>query len=176
MEETRQERPGMPSYSATLLADYMIAEGNGRLTPLHVIKLVYISHGYTLAIHKTPLTHDRIEAWRYGPVFPVLYYALKRHGSMPISNLYYCGTRADVNGIRDHGDFFNDVIKEPARDILDRVLHVYGGLTGNQLSALTHKKDTPWKRYYKEGQMNIVIPDEAIQSHYEKLIKNDKRI
>ena len=67
-------------YSALLVADYLIARGGGMLTPLHVNKLTYISHGYTLAIRSVPLIHDRIEAWQYGPVIPAIYHTLSRYG------------------------------------------------------------------------------------------------
>jgi antitoxin SocA-like protein len=59
-----------------------LAEADGRaLTPLQVIKLAYIAHGWMLALYQRPLISDSIEAWKYGPVIPTLYHALKKYGA-----------------------------------------------------------------------------------------------
>lgn len=157
-------------YSALLVADYHIAHGGGKLTPLQVIKLAYISHGYTLALLKRPLVPDDIEAWRYGPVIPSLYDSLKVYGGSPISGLLYCGTMAGTDSAADRNEFFRSVIQDDARAILGRVLEVYGRLTGIELLRLTHKKGSPWSKYYKKGKLGIVIPNHAIKKHYEKLL------
>jgi uncharacterized phage-associated protein len=48
-----------------------LAEAEGRsLTPLQLMKLVYIAHGWMLGIHQRPLIKDHIEAWKLGPVIP----------------------------------------------------------------------------------------------------------
>ncbi len=38
------------------------------LTPMHLLRLVYISHGWMLAIYGRSLFHESVEAWKYGPV------------------------------------------------------------------------------------------------------------
>ena len=65
-------------YSPLFVADYILARRTADLTPLHVNKLAYIAHGFTLAIYHTKLVNEDVEAWQYGPVFPQLYYALRR--------------------------------------------------------------------------------------------------
>ena len=72
-----------------LVADYFIANARGPLTPLQVIKMVYIAHGYSLAILGEPLVEEAVEAWRYGPVLPSVYYAAKRYGGDGITRLLY---------------------------------------------------------------------------------------
>ena len=44
---------------------------------MRVLKLVYMAHGWTLAVLNRPLIMDRIEAWEYGPVIPTVYYAFR---------------------------------------------------------------------------------------------------
>ena len=61
--------------SSILIADYILAKSDmmGKsLTPMQVLKLTYISEGYSLAIDGERLFGDRIEAWKYGP--NILYY------------------------------------------------------------------------------------------------------
>lgn len=72
-----------------LVADYLVARSGGRLTPLQVIKLTYIAHGYSLAINGEPLVDEAVEAWRHGPVVPSVYHRAKRCGGGRIGRLLY---------------------------------------------------------------------------------------
>ena len=54
------------------------------LTPLQLMKLAYMSHGWMLAMTGKPLFNNRIEAWKYGPVIPDLYTQIKKYGSNPM--------------------------------------------------------------------------------------------
>ena len=36
------------------------------LTPIQILKLVYIAHGYSLGARGVPLIQNRIEAWKFG--------------------------------------------------------------------------------------------------------------
>ena len=49
-------------------------------TPMHIIKLVYLSHGWMLGLHDTPLLWEPVEAWQYGPVVPSVYHLYKGWG------------------------------------------------------------------------------------------------
>lgn len=153
-----------------LVADYIIASGEGRFTPLQVIKLAYISHGFTLALLHSPLVQDEIEAWRYGPVIPALYDFLKPYGSKPITQLLYCGTMVGTDSIKDRKEFFGSILTKEQHGIIDRVLDVYGQFSGIELLKLTHKPGSPWSMYYKKGQRGIVIPNGVIKKHYEGLL------
>lgn len=176
MTEQVSETEQMANMSAgfsLLVADYLIANGGGRLTPLQVIKLAYISHGYTLALLDHPLIPDEIEAWRYGPVIPSLYNFLKPYGARPVTGLLYCGTAVGADSIVERKKFFRSVFTDHVRSILDRVLDVYGPLSGIELLKLTHKKGSPWSKYYKKGRRDIVIPNDIIKEHYKGLLISD---
>ena len=116
----------MTAHCPLLVADYFIARSGGRLTPLQVIKLTYIAHGYSLAINGEPLVDEAVEAWRYGPVVPSVYYGAKKYGGGRITRLLYSGARA---GEADDAEFEKHV---PAQDraVLDAVLDEYGEFTG----------------------------------------------
>ena len=45
-----------------LIGDCLIAGADGPLTPLQVIKIAYIAHGYLPAIFDKPLVEEAVEA------------------------------------------------------------------------------------------------------------------
>jgi len=65
------------SHSSISVAKYLLdnkEEDSGpSFSPMKIIKLVYIAHGWMLGINGLPLMKDPIEAWRYGPVIRELY-------------------------------------------------------------------------------------------------------
>ena len=70
--------------SAKAVANHFLdlAERDGTtLNPMKIQKLVYIAHGWHLAIMEKPLIHESVEAWTYGPVIPDLYHEFKRWGN-----------------------------------------------------------------------------------------------
>lgn len=129
-------------------------EAGKSLTPLQIIKLTYIAHGWTLALLDRPLVDERAEAWQYGPVLPKLYQAVKEYRSLTIG---------DVPGAT------NETIDQDASNIIDQVCELYGDMTGLQLSSLTHQKGTPWEQTWKPRERSSIIPDSLIKSHYLEL-------
>lgn len=74
-------------YDVLTVADAIlkIAKSKGvSLTPMQLMKLVYIAHGWSLGLRGIDLFRNRIEAWQYGPVMPDLYHATKQFGRNPI--------------------------------------------------------------------------------------------
>ena len=123
-------------------------------TPMHVLKLVYISHGWTLGLYGRSLINEPAEAWRYGPVVPSVYHRYKS----------FRGDAITTEPV-DRSDEFDD----EQRDVIEQVHEVYGDFTALQLSALTHKPGTPWDVTYREYGAGVIIPNELIQDYYERL-------
>ena len=147
-----------------LVADYLVARSGGRLTPLQVIKLTYIAHGYSLAINGEPLVDEAVEAWRHGPVVPSVYHRAKRCGGGRIERLLYSGARA---GEADGAEF--ERIPARGRAVLDAVLDEYGGFTGPELVGMTCGPGSPWAGYCP-GAAPRKIPDGAIRAHYLRVV------
>lgn len=146
-------------YDVLTVADAIlkIAKAKGQsLTPMQLMKLVYIAHGWSLGLRNVDLFRNRIEAWQYGPVMPDLYHATKRFGRDPIP-LNLVGETHQLPVSREDADFLTDVYNK------------YGHLDGIQLSYLTHQSGTPWDQVYRPGISRIEIPDELIRRHYREL-------
>lgn len=136
-----------------------LAREDGRaFTPLQLIKLVYISHGWMLGIHQRPLIRDRIEAWKYGPVIPDLYHSLKEYGAGHVTH--------------EISDFLGRTpppLDDEEKQLLMAIFRSYGRKTGIQLSAMTHQPGTPWYDTWTEGSQNLAISNDLIAEHYRRL-------
>jgi uncharacterized phage-associated protein len=126
------------------------------LTPLQLLKLVYIAHGWSFIYLKEPLLNEQAQAWQYGPVVPTLYHAIKQFG-------------ADTVAYPIRGDTDPQVLSPDAVSLIAAVYRTYGHLSGVQLSNMTHQPDTPWSRAWTTAGKNALISNNEIQDHYRKL-------
>lgn len=136
------------------------------VTPMKLLKLVYIAHGWSLGLLNEPLIDEAVEAWTYGPVIPSLYHELKGYGRERVTKLV---TNFEWNNLI-HG-FSTPVIPEEdtrTRTLLENVWQAYGiSYSGLYLSAITHKPGTPWSL----TPPNSIIGQDVIKEHYRMLAK-----
>lgn len=143
---------------------------------MHILKIAYLSHGYTWGIVNKPLISDRVEAWKYGPVIPILYEALSQYGNRMVDTLHYCGTPlSSVDKVAERIKELSKQLSPKEKDVIDCVVDEYKSWTGGQLIALMHKKGTPWKKYYVKGETDIVIPDDETKEYYKGLVNERQR-
>ena len=126
------------------------------LTPLELMKLTYISHGWSLCLRDKPLVSDRAQAWQYGPVYPDLYQSLKDYRASPVQSV-------KPTGIELH--FHTSDLDAEEKGLVSSVYNAYKGLNGVQLSALTHQPGTPWHSAFSRAR-NAVIEDSEIKAHF----------
>lgn len=127
------------------------------VTNMHLQKLVYIAHGWNLAIRNEPLTNDDPEAWDYGPVYPDLYRSLSRYGSNNVNDAI---KYVDYMPYPDVNQEVIADLNQEERDIINAVWHSYGRFHAFQLSALTHVESSPWTIAYAQGRNTIIGPNE----------------
>ena len=121
-----------------------------KIAPIKLQKLTYISYGWALS-RNIKLFDNLIEAWRYGPVIPKLYYTYK-----------YERETIDSMDI--------EPFKEPDMNpFLSMIFNKYGYLNSNKLVAITHGKGTPWDQVY-DGSFDKEIPDKIIMRYYKKIL------
>jgi len=127
------------------------------LTPMQVLKLVYLAHGWMLGLYHRPLIKQRIEAWKYGPVIPSLYDAMRHFRGNP------------VTGFLSAAD---NILDPDEADIVQQVFSNYGHLSGGALSRLTHKPGSPWEQIYRDHYAGDTIPDDLIENYYSRLAQS----
>lgn len=133
------------------------------MSPKKLQKLLYYAYGWTLAllnenvddIHSR-LFEDPIEAWIHGPVIPSVYVQFKEYG---------------WNNIPKVMDFDESVFPLEVLDVLNQVWDVYGGYSGNQLEAFSHRED-PWiqarKGLSSEESSDVQLSDRVIFEYFNK--------
>jgi uncharacterized phage-associated protein len=139
------------------IADYILyLSGRDRrpITPMQLLKLAYISHGWMLGLYGRPLTWEKAEAWEYGPVLPSIYRDYKRYGGGNINKVL---------------PFAPAGFDEEEASVLNQVWGAYSHYNGIQLSALTHKRGTPWDITRRESGPGAEIPNDLISQHYKIL-------
>lgn len=136
------------------------------LDQLKLQKLLYLAQGVSLAAFDEPLFLEDIEAWRYGPVVPIVYRASKVYGRDPIIDPLtpaFGKPPAAVAGNCNEAD------------VIGHTLKAYGHYTGVQLIALTHDRDLPegrpWAETFSSANpyQNPVIPVDLMRESFKAL-------
>lgn len=133
---------------------HLATQRGDTLSPLQVIKLVYLAHGFMLGLYGRALVNEEAEAWTYGPVFRSLYRQVRKYGSQPVQPL---------SGSAEKFDELED-------DIITQVYEKYGGKTAMWLSKLTHQPDSPWSQVWNDGRGHSAkISNDLLEDYYSRL-------
>lgn len=154
-------------YNPIDIANYFLKTygSKNKITPMKLVKLVYISHGWHLGLTGQALIDENPEAWQYGPVIPTVYHQFKQYGGNAITETYF---------EPDPGT----IIKPEIQRFLNKIWDVYGKFSAIQLSAKTHEPNTPWHISWNNmksrqrnrsglGVYSHQIPDNLIKSYYQ---------
>lgn len=154
------------SHDARAIANYILDRapqlGVERLTIMQLLKLIYLSHGWSLAFDETPLVEQNPQAWQYGPVYPTVYRALNHSGGNPVTDR-----------IKDRltGSQFYPNLTDYQRRVIDAVLKSYGKKHAFELSKITHQDGGPWQTTYDAKGAYSEISLDEMKSHYKELAK-----
>ena len=114
--------------SAADVAAYILTRYPRGVSTWQLQKLVYYSQAWHAVWRDEALFEERIEAWANGPVVRSLY--TQHRGKFAV-------TSSDIRGDAE-------ALTAGQRKSIERVLDAYGGLSGRQLSVLTHS-EPPWR-------------------------------
>lgn len=141
-------------YDALDIAEYVLnfCEINKKrpITNLQLQKILYYIQGKYLQVNGKPIFDNDIEAWRYGPVIPDVYYWYSKYMDNPITKIKY---EKRVN--KEDCKIINSVIDEKIN------IDVW------KLVKNTHEED-PWNDNYTLGQKNK-IPLMDMKSYFKKM-------
>ena len=122
------------------------------ITNMKLLKLLYFVYKKYLQDFSKSLFADRFETWDYGPVMPNIYQEFKKYGSSPIQD-YFLDTSGNAFGIEE---------TPPIKDTIDYVWAKYIGKTGVELSEITHREGSAWRKAWDEHR--AFLSDEDIRA------------
>ena len=153
-------------YNSRQIANYFIKSSQDTglgLTPMKLIKLCYIAHGWRLGLFDEQLLDEVIYAWKYGPVIDTIYNDFRKYGNSQISELF--SISEDNYPLPD----------QKIAGFLDVIWKAYGKYDGVELSAMTHQPNTPWDIVWNKrggkSTRHAIIPNDLIKEHYKEKIK-----
>ena len=153
-------------YDSIIISNYFVnksIETGVELTPMKLLKLVYLSHGWFMGYNQVPLINQAVEAWKYGPVIDKVYQSFKKYGKSQITS--FVDIDADGKILTREYNPDPQIIA-----FLNAIWENYKKYDGLQLSTLTHKENSPWDRAIKEFGVNSVIPNTYIRDYYKSKI------
>ena len=155
-------------YSSKTIANYFI-DNCEQISLIKLIKLIYFSHGWYLAIFNKPLIDECIQAGKYG----VEIETIKKEFIREFGGKEFI-TRKAIE--YNYTPTINFEDKETI-DFLNKIIEVYNKLTAIQLSNLSHFNGSPWKKIYNEYNglipKNMIIQDSDMKEYFLKKV-NDK--
>ena len=158
------------AHVANFILDSAERDGVTDITILKLLKLVYIFFGWTSIMHpRTDLFSDPIEAWKYGPVVPSLYYELRKFGKNSIearATLYDPFGKEDPKTPTE-----KDITDSEVVETLKTIWNTYKNAPAEHLVALTHEQGSPWWDTFDET-LNKEIPKELIRKYYSDLYRD----
>ncbi|MEZ5814987.1 MAG: DUF4065 domain-containing protein [Alphaproteobacteria bacterium] len=130
---------------------WLAREEGKPVTPMQLIKLVYICYGWVLALLHRKLFDAPIEAWQHGPVIPQIYGQFQRFGKTPIDTFA-------SEAVMDNNGYIIDV-RYPVVDPGDKEVHALISTVWNSykdcdawtLSDITHEDGGAWYNAKKKG-------------------------
>jgi len=132
----------------------------GTMETMKLQKLLYYSQAWHVAITDEPLFEDEIQAWSKGPVVDRVWQ--ERKGWRNVTS-WPQGNADNISG--------------PSAMVVDLVCSVYGRLSGDDLSELTHDEE-PWRATRgdlpESARANRTIPLELMRDFYRQRTLNDR--
>lgn len=123
------------------------------ISNLKLQKLLYYAQGCWVALHGAghPLFHDKIYAWKHGPVVKTVY-------------THYAKFGADALPVEPRPNLRSDI-----GPFLDEIYRVFGKFSAWKLREMTHR-EPPWENY-KHDTLNVEIPLPELEAYFSKHVK-----
>lgn len=158
-------------YQAQQIANFFLEKGreeNIPISPMKLIKLVYLAYGWKLAATGKRLFPDRIEAWQHGPIIPALYHEFKDWGRRFIDR-YSCMVDLET------GETFIPKMPKNSADgytvkLLEIVWNAYKNFSSWHLCIISQEKGSPWHKVYDVWRWGRKLKDDDIEKYFTKKI------
>ena len=120
------------------------------VTNLQLQKILYYIQVEFLKKKGVLIFEDSIEAWKFGPVIPRVYFAYSHFGAMPI----YCDSNSAIDNISIHDKALIDSVTNSKKD-----------LPPWALVTDTHMPGKAWSRAYTQNGSGSVISTDDMRKY-----------
>ena len=171
--------------NASIAANFFLKkakEASKELTIMKLVKLVFLAHGWSLAIldqEDGVLDGEEVEAWKFGPVIRSLYEEFKHYGDNSIMDWSQTTIGESEDGFKTRAVFIEEEdldYKIQYLDVLEFVWESYKEYSAWGLSHKTHEEGSPWYQVYNPELGRAHISKKIIKDYYvdclEKMSKN----
>lgn len=142
---------------AQYIIDNIKSTKNPIITPMKLIKLIYISHGYMLGRYGYSLLDEHIKAYKTGVSIESVYNAVRDFRDYPVSNI--------IGANKWKGQF-----NQQEKDTMNYVISTYNVYDVATIGLAIIANDTPWTITREITQDDANIPDGLIQLFYKNLL------
>jgi uncharacterized phage-associated protein len=156
-------RNGYPSLSVANHLIGLASAENKKISYPQLQSMLYLSHGWHLALTGRPLVNEPFYAWRKcwyrGPLLGGIYVEFNRYGAI-----------GGIPGLVPGYSLYQAGDDSYAKRIMSRVWKLYGSRPEFALIALTRADDTPWQRAILATDPRIErvrLPNSEIKSYFE---------
>lgn len=145
------------------MAKIMIEQWDSDRMPenLKLQMLVWIALGIDQVMNDYEESIEPSYAWDFGPVFPVLYDALRPIGRNKVSKKW-----AETFGSLE----IDEKRAKQWRSISSAVIKSYGSLDQEEILAIVTRAQGPWARVWWSGKNYDAIDPKSIKSYYESKV------
>ena len=146
------------SVRALAVARYLLSipteDPSDAISNLKLQKLLYYSQGCWVALNgvSKPLFHEKIYAWKHGPVVKPVYNHFAGYVDAALPKQARPSLRPDI------------VI------FLDEIYRVFGKFSAWKLRQMTHE-EMPWLKNYKPSVRDVEIPLSDLWAYFSKHVK-----
>lgn len=143
------------------------------ITNLSLNKILFFCHSDSITEQGKPLINLTFEAWKYGPVLPLIYHQFKKHGR------HFITSRA-TKLCRETGDnvtvSYSDLVEH--EKFLNSCFIRYTTLAPSALVSLSHSPGGAWDTVWNSSDTetyDMKISDELIYKEATHFKNNSKR-
>lgn len=154
---------------ANLLLD-LADERKVQLTQVSLLKIMYFSHGWYLAMANVPLLLQDFEAWEYGPVVKVVRDEFRSFGKRPIT-----ARASKLDLLSNQRTSVAPELSPSDKTFIQNIFDAYHIYDTWQLSEMTHEIGSPWDQLWNSsepvGRLALRIRNDDIKAHFERFPK-----
>lgn len=158
-------------YLPAHIANYFLWQADNEkcvdMTPIKLIKLVYLAYASNLAIYNKKLFNEKIELWKYGPAIPSLYHEFKIFRNSKIKQY---AKDIDLNTGQICYPIINQEDEQTAQ-ILRVIWKVYKNYDGWTLSKITHEENSSCNCSYDQSDNTLMQDDKIIERANNEILK-----